>query len=355
MTETNTALRNICITINNYKKEWINKIIDSDIFSYGVLGKEIGDNNTPHLQGYLELKKRTRFTSLKNKFNELIGVTPHIENRKGTARQASDYCKKDGDYTEWGDMKCPGKRTDLDHIKQMIIDGKSDLEIAQTHFGTWTRCSKAIKEFRLLLGQNEGLKYFHKQWRNYQIKGWQQKAWTLLENQTDRQILWIVDEIGNYGKTEFSNWLMAAKGAVIYEGGRKQDIAYTYSNQGIVVFDYVRTSDGFINYSVIESFKNGRIFSSKYTSSLKIFKPAKVIILANFKPDRSKLSEDRWVVMDLIQFRENPWTKAKDKPALKRSYAEFIFDEDLITDEEDVDLDRNNHNNEPPYVKRRLQ
>ena len=37
----------------------------------------------------------------------------HIENRKGTAKEASDYCKKEDKYTEYGSISNPGKRNDI--------------------------------------------------------------------------------------------------------------------------------------------------------------------------------------------------------------------------------------------------
>jgi hypothetical protein len=55
----------------------------------------------------------------------------------------------------------------------------------------------------------------------------------------------------------------------------------------------------FVNFHIIEAFKNGRMFSSKYQSSLRIFKPAKVVCFANFEPDWKKLSLDRWCCLDM--------------------------------------------------------
>jgi hypothetical protein len=52
-------------------------------------------------------------------------------------------------------------------------------------------------------------------------------------------------------------------------------------------------------YSLMESFKNGRIFSPKYESISKTFKPCHVVVFANFIPDHSKLSQDRWLVKNL--------------------------------------------------------
>ena len=52
-------------------------------------------------------------------------------------------------------------------------------------------------------------------------------------------------------------------------------------------------------YSLMESFKNGRILSPKYESISKTFSPCHVMVMANFIPDHSKLSQDHWLVKTL--------------------------------------------------------
>lgn len=59
--------------------------------AYCVYQLERGENGTLHLQGYLELKNRKRFTELK-KFHGLFGA--HFEPRKGSPSEARDYCMK---------------------------------------------------------------------------------------------------------------------------------------------------------------------------------------------------------------------------------------------------------------------
>ena len=56
-----------------------------------------------------------------------------------------------------------------------------------------------------------------------------------------------------------------------------------------------------MNYEVIESVKNGVVFSTKYESQMKVFKTPHVIIMANFAPDESKMSSDRWDIRYLTE------------------------------------------------------
>lgn len=113
-----SQLRNFVFTINNYESadETALHTIEA---SYLVFGREVGESGTPHLQGYCELRKRTAF----NKIKKIIPKA-HIEPRRGSAKQAADYCKKDGDFFEVGEISRQGERTDIDKIKDEILSGE---------------------------------------------------------------------------------------------------------------------------------------------------------------------------------------------------------------------------------------
>jgi hypothetical protein len=127
-----TAARNMCFTLNNYTVKEIDEIKAWD-FQYLIIGYEIGEESkTPHIQGYVEWKNAKRITTLK-KLNGRI----HWEARKGSAEQAANYCKKEGNFLEFGKMKAQGKRTDLedaaDAIKQKkFIDREFVIEYTTT-------------------------------------------------------------------------------------------------------------------------------------------------------------------------------------------------------------------------------
>lgn len=104
-------VRNFCFTINNYENDDLNGIKEAiKVSSYIIIGYE-GKDKTPHIQGYCELEKQTAFSKIK-----AMLPRAHIEQRKGTAQQAADYCKKEGNFKEHGNISKAGTRTDLKNL-----------------------------------------------------------------------------------------------------------------------------------------------------------------------------------------------------------------------------------------------
>jgi hypothetical protein len=87
---------------------------------------------------------------------------------------------------------------------------------------------------------------------------------------------------------------MVHHGAFYSLNGAQRDVAHAYNYQPIVVLDYTREyGEKYINYSIMEQFKNGLLSSSKYESTTKVFSPAKVVVFLNQLVPSGKLSEDR--------------------------------------------------------------
>lgn len=91
-----TKSKNWCWTLNNPTENSFDDFTD-DLYSYSVVGKEVGDSGTPHAQGYTVFKKEQRLSAVKK-----LLPRAHWEVRQGSHVQASDYCKKDGDFMEDG-------------------------------------------------------------------------------------------------------------------------------------------------------------------------------------------------------------------------------------------------------------
>lgn len=194
-------------TLNNYNDLEYNDLLFNDLFSYIIIGKEVGDEGTPHLQGYFELKKQSRFNAIK-----CINLRMHFEKRKGSQEQAIAYCKKDGVYEENGNRKVQGDRSDLKKITADLSDGKS------------------IRE--LLLG--DGL--------SYQQLCFAQKAQPyLLKNKLlRRKCIWCYGPTGT-GKSHFAK-TFAPLDEIYF---KKHDTKWWcgYNNEKIVVIDEFRACD----------------------------------------------------------------------------------------------------------------
>ena len=85
------------VTINNYTASDEAAFKNSSLFKYAVVGKEIGENGTPHLQGYVVMWKIARQSELKKIFPRA-----HLDIKRGSVHEAAAYCKKDLDFQEYG-------------------------------------------------------------------------------------------------------------------------------------------------------------------------------------------------------------------------------------------------------------
>lgn len=101
--------RNWCYTINNYDD------VDTDLVyglhtitnvRYHVVGSELGNAGTPHLQGYVVFQDAKTLSAVKD-----LLPRAHLEVAVGSHLQASDYCKKDNDYFEQGTLPSSPQQT----------------------------------------------------------------------------------------------------------------------------------------------------------------------------------------------------------------------------------------------------
>ena len=90
--------RGYCYTLNNYSEEEVQRLRNLEAV-YHVFGEEVGESGTPHLQGFLYFKNAKTLSAVKK-----LVPRAHLESMRGTPEQASDYCKKDGRYTEFGKL-----------------------------------------------------------------------------------------------------------------------------------------------------------------------------------------------------------------------------------------------------------
>jgi len=96
-------LFHFCFTLNNYVEEEdvprISAYFEEEA-KYWIIGREVGDSGTHHLQGYASLRRRRTFNAVRDK----LGTRCHIERARGTARQNREYCSKGGNFIEGGSI-----------------------------------------------------------------------------------------------------------------------------------------------------------------------------------------------------------------------------------------------------------
>lgn len=239
-----------CFTLNNYTEEEICSIVPiiKKKCSIGCIGKEIGENKTPHLQGYIEFKTKTRpLTHFKTK-------RIHWEKCKGDRQSNIDYCSKDGNVILYHGIEKP-----------------YTLELPELY-----------------------------DWEKYVIE-------IIDKEPNDRHIHWVWEEYGNAGKTTFAKWIfLHYEGALLLSGkadNMKHAIIQYKETNGklpkIILVDIPRTSLQYLSYQGLEEIKNMFFYSGKYEGGMVCGAPPHLIIFANEPPDTYKVSQDRWVIKNI--------------------------------------------------------
>jgi len=92
--------RTYCFTLNNYTEsdiDYYQQLVQTGNAKYIIIGKEVGEEGTPHLQGFVSFASRRHFNAVKDLFPRA-----HLE-KAMSLNAAIEYCKKDGNFVEWGD------------------------------------------------------------------------------------------------------------------------------------------------------------------------------------------------------------------------------------------------------------
>lgn len=123
-----------------------------------------------------------------------------------------------------------------------------------------------------------------------------------------RNVHWFTDFTGGAGKTEFAKWLVTNYNGIGYVNacGSARDFT-TYlegeidpaSGRGLdlIIFDFTRANEDRGIYDCIELVSNGIFNSLKFRGRLVILpQKVRVIVFANFLPNRSRMSADRWLI-----------------------------------------------------------
>lgn len=140
--------RNVCFTLNNpeYTPSQFQERIDLIPARYSVFGEETApETGTPHYQGYLEFHTAVTWSRIKR----MLGQKIHLEDRRGTAEQAADYCKKEGTFHEKGEISRQGNRTDI-HEAVSTLRAHGIAAVARDHPEQYVRYHRGIQALHFI-------------------------------------------------------------------------------------------------------------------------------------------------------------------------------------------------------------
>lgn len=262
---------------------------------YLLFGREVGEEGTSHLQGFVYFKTRKRFNQVRGIFRN-----NHVETTRNVPASIL-YCKKDNDYEEYGENPLernnPGKRCDLENFKDDVKTGAfSFADLREMHSKVFAKYPRFCQDYiadhvpRPIL-------------EDHDLRVWQADLRERLKGEPDRRsIVFVVDTVGNQGKSWFARWFAKEhERCQVMQPGKKADMAYALdSNIRVLFLDAPRSKQGeFIHYDFLEQIKDGMVFSTKYESRMKHLNLCHVVVLMNEPPDMTKLSEDRYVIINL--------------------------------------------------------
>lgn len=149
-------VRNWCFTVNNYSEDDYTKVLNYHEAGYVIIGKEKGKNGTPHLQGYIQMKKKCRLTAMKK-----INNSAHWEVARGNFEENKKYCSKDGDFEEQGTPTEIGKKkVDMPKAVAQTLSGTSVQEMMDEHGAGYIMNKRKIDEVADAIRTEERLKKF---------------------------------------------------------------------------------------------------------------------------------------------------------------------------------------------------
>lgn len=241
-------------TFNNYEEGDVTKIriVFNRLCKKYIFQEETGEKGTKHLQGSISLKVKARITELK-KIDDRI----HWETTKN-AEAADKYCCKE--ETRSGRVFSHEK-------KKAFVRSSSKFD--------------AIEPRKDII--------------------------SIIEKEPDnRTINWVWSDEGGVGKTSTCAYIEHNYEGVCIVNGKGADIKNQVINHiqagndlDVLIINVPRCNENHVSYAAIEEIKDGLIYSGKYEGGFANVEHPHVIVISNFAPEKWKLSEDRWNVVEI--------------------------------------------------------
>lgn len=268
-------------TINNYDDDVIKKLhkfIFNSTYHKIVysIGFEIGEEGTPHIQGYLRFQNDIRRSTIKLHLEKEFFCELVKKGRKqeyiDVDRQCDTYCQKDKDPRNYTNVK--QKKTFKCISKEQLRPFQKDL---------------------LLMAQDEKL---------------------------NGMITWVYDDVGQTGKTAFlRHYVLNYDGMFTYGGKCADVINLVFNNKekimendnNCLIFNLGRDTDPRkVSYRSMEQVCDGCICNTKFEAGSFICDPINIIVLANCLPKFEGITKSRWIIKivnanyELEDYKEKP-------------------------------------------------
>lgn len=234
-----------------------------------IWGEEYGKSGkTPHIQGAFILTGKMRACTIQKHFFK-NGVTLRKLKNWGSAFQ---YCQKEGNKIATSE--------DIVKLIPLPCERKGDMYPWQRKLYDELVVSECNNKNASLLEYHDIL---------------------------DRKIFWYWSASGCTGKTTFARYLHRKFGFIALSGKasdmKHSIVEYKKCNsctpRGIVINIPRSVDSDYISYTGIEEIKDMFFFSGKYEGGMVDGNPPHVVIFANEPPDASKMSDDRWCIVNI--------------------------------------------------------
>jgi len=213
---TATRVRSWCLTLNNPTDEEVNHLrgLNERLFKCAIFAHEIGESETPHIQGFVQFVNARTLTACK----KILGTARvHLEAANGTPYEAYNYCmKEDGEIFTFGDEPAEVELSDWERILIAVENGESDLDIIRKWPAIAMRCQTAIAKYRAIYQASVV------QWRDVDV----QYLWGATGTGKTRGVLY--DAHGNYNQD-------------VYRATNAKNPFDMYNGESTIVFEEFRS------------------------------------------------------------------------------------------------------------------
>lgn len=150
----NYAYKRWVFTINNPTFDDYVHVIETCTLEnchFAIVGEEKGEKGTPHLQGFVSLRKKVRAGALE----ESLGGRAWLCQARGSDEENEEYCSKESCYLRIGEPRVQGRSGQLDAATSAVLEGQPMIEIARKYPKAYVMWGRGLERLRMITGEQE--------------------------------------------------------------------------------------------------------------------------------------------------------------------------------------------------------